>query len=305
MSEETLHIGPPSGYSAMSAVQKLDVVWEDMILPTKHLLTELPSQRLPFQEKPLVAAQVILKRDELEKALTRTDDFMEPGRPKIIHGVGSTAKVELEINPDSPFTGLLGPSSHQRAIGLLRMSLVGAVGPRMAYTPALALKLFVDGQPSCDLLAMNHTVGQGRDHNMFSNTMTTDLTHAHNELRPPQKVMKIFFNRVSHEPRRLTVDHFCRQGRDGALVDTAIAPDRLIFSPKQGPSAAFVKQEGVDFRRVLGSLEPGTVLYDVLAVSGSDAVPLGELRTASRFVSSDAGDRLYFRHVQRPKDRKH
>jgi len=117
--------------------------------------------------------------------------------------------------------------------------------------------------------------------------------------------MKVFFNRVSHEPRRLTVDHFCRQGRDGVAVESENAPDRLIFSPMRGPSDAFVNQAGVDFRRILGSLEPGTVLHKVSAVSGSEVLPLGELKTTSRFVSSDAGDRLYFRHVQNPKDRKH
>ena len=56
---------------------------------------------------------------------------------------------------------------------------------------------------------MNHTVGQGRDFNMFSNAMTTDLTDEHTELRSPQKVMSVFFDRVSHQPRRLIVDHFC------------------------------------------------------------------------------------------------
>ncbi len=296
------HLQTPPGYESWDGGAKAAWLWSS-IEDSAHEPTTLPPLRLPFSDRPIAEMRVVLQRSELEKALDREDDLMEAGRPKIIHARGAVAQVEFETDPESPFTGLLGPPPAGGGSGLLRMSLVAKVKGKAAVTPALALKLFVDGLPSADLLAMNHTVGQGRDFDLFSNTMTNDLTHKHRELRPPQKIMSILFERVSRQPRRLVVDHLVERHSDGSAVSEPAAPDRLRFTPTSEAREIFVGQAGVDFRVVLAGVPTGTVLYEVEGVTGSESVPFARLRMTSRFVSSDAGDRLYFRHVQDPADR--
>ncbi|MEO1063662.1 MAG: hypothetical protein AAFZ07_19775 [Actinomycetota bacterium] len=297
---------PPDGYETWPAERKLAWLWEDVIGSTAHRMTDLPGLDAPFAPRPISGLALVLRRRTLVRSLLRTEDLMEDGREKVIHRRGAVAVVDLETDPASPFTGLLAPPPSGGATGLLRLSLVAKVTGKKAITPGFGLKLLVDGRPSADVLAMNHTVGQGRDFNVFSNSMTNDLTDEHRELRTPQRVMSRLFTRVSEEPRRLIVDHLAERDRDGAAVAEPRAPRRLVFEPTATARDAFVGQAGVDFRRVLASIPEGTALYDVAGLRGParsrERVAVGVLRTRTAFVSSDGGDRLFFRHVQDPAD---
>jgi hypothetical protein len=297
----------PPGYEGWTADEKRTWLWETAVFGTAHVASALPPLRLPFQDRPGAEIGVVTRRAELDKALTRTADIMEPGRPKVIHALGAVALIEFETVADSRFTGLLAPPPVGGATGLIRMSLVAKVVGKAAYTPGFGLKLLIDRNPSADLLAMNHVVGQGRDFDLFSNTMTNDLSDEHDELRPPQRVMGVLFRRVSRQPRRLVVTHLADQCRDGSPVADPVVPRRLVFHPTSAAKQIFMGQAGVDFRRVLAEVPEGTVLYEVEGLGSSGDAPLGDtqvgvIRTASRFVSSDGGDRLFFRHVQDPAD---
>ncbi len=294
----------PDGYVHWTAAEKADWLWTRLILGTAHDRTSLPTLVLPFRTAPITEAGIVLRRAELEKALTRTADLMEPGRPKLIHAHGSVAQVALVISDDSPFTGLLSATPDGGAIGLVRISLVARVFGDAAYTPAMALKLLIDGSPSADVLAMNHTVGQGRDFNVFTNEFTNDLSHTHDELRPAQKIMSVLFGRVSRQPRRMVSSHLGSHYANGSPVDNPHSPDRLIFRPTPAAQAVFINQAGVDFRLVLSELDPGTTIYTIDGVVGSDVHPVGTLQLNSEFVSSAGGDRLFFRHVHDPADHK-
>lgn len=301
---DPLNLATPEGYEAWTADEKQRWLWSTLIGTTAHSSTSIPSLVLPFKTAPLREISIILKRHELDKALTRSSDLMEPGRPKVIHARGAVAQVTFDPSDDSPFSGLLGPLPDGGAQGLLRLSLVAKVDRKAAFTPALALKLLIDGQASADVLAMNHTVGQGRDFNLFSNTMTNDLSATHNELRPPQRVMSWLFSRISRAPRRMVSTHLATHDRTGAGVGEVRAPGRLIFHPTDAAKQSFAGQAGVDFRLVLAQIPEGTELFRVDGVSRSGTVHVGNLRTTSAFVSSDGGDRLFFRHVHDPADRR-
>jgi len=294
----------PNGYVGWTAAAKADWLWTKLIKETTHRATSLPQQETPFRQAPLTEAAIVLRRGELSKALTRTSDLMEPGRPKLIHARGTVAQIRLVTHAESPYTGLLSPAPQGGAVGLLRVSQVARVSGDAAVTPAMALKLLIDGNPSADVLAMNHTVGQGRDHNLFSNPMSNDLTETHDELRIAQRVMSFFFNRISHQPRRMISDHLAAQFRDGSQVEGPRAPDSLEFRATVEAKRAFTGRAGVDFRVVLADLEPDTAIYDIVGISNGQRVPVGQLLTTSRFVSSDGGDRLFFRHVHHPDDQK-
>jgi hypothetical protein len=307
----------PPGYAALSAADKAAWLWDHVVLPTAHVPSSLPPLRLPFQDRPLAELGVVLRRDELDQALTDSTELLDPGRPKVIHAHGAVAMVELDTDANSPFTGLLAPPPQGGAVGLVRLSLVAKVVGKAAVTPGMGLKLLIDGGPSADVLAMNHVVGQGRDFDFFSNTMTNDLSDEHSELRPPQRIMGVLFRRVSRQPRKLVSTHLAAQHRDGTTVADPVAPRRLVLHPTEAARQAFVGQAGVDFRRVLADLPAGTDLFEVEGLTGpapapgrkgrrgmTPGVPIGVLRTTTAFVSSDGGDRLRFRHVQDPADLK-
>ena len=294
----------PAEYETWPAAEKHGWLWSTLISSTAHSPTTLPPLRMPFQQKPLKEILIVTRRHELEKALDRTDDLMEPGRPKVIHARGAVSMIEFATDDQSPFTGILGPQPAGGAIGLIRMSLVAQVKRNAAYTPALALKLLIDGKPSADVLAMNHTVGQGRDFDLFSNTMTNDLSEEHKELRTAQRVMSVLFERISEQPRRLVVTHLANQTKAGATVTNPVEPRRLVFHPTPNARQIFSAKAGVDFRLVLAGVPAGTELYEVEGLTESGGTRVGTIRTTSPFVSSEGGDRLYFRHVQDPNDRK-
>ena len=299
---EAERMDTPPGYAGWTAKDKHAWLWETLILGTVPEEPWMPALVVPFQQRPVSEAGIVLRPSQLEKAITRTSDVMEPGRPKFIHARGSVAMVELETDERSPYTGLLAAPDVGGCTGLIRMSLVQKPSGKKSHIPALGLKLLIDGEASADLLAMNHTIGQGRDFDMFSNSMTNDLTEAHNELRAPQRVMARLFARVSDEPRRLTANHLVDRRRDGSVVVDPFAPDRLIFTPTSEAKKIFKGKAGVDFRRVLAGVGTGVPLYSVEGVVGPpddrSVGPVGVLRTTTRFVSSPGGDRLFFRHVQ-------
>ncbi len=301
---DPMHLATPQDYEQWTADQKSQWLWVSLIQRTAHRPTGLPSLVLPFRTAPLTEVGIVVRPRELDKALTRQSDLMEPGRPKLIHAKGAVAMIELDPVADSRFTGLLGPKPNGGAIGLIRMSLVAKVYGGAAYTPALALKFLIDSKRSADVLAMNHTVGQGRDFNLFSNTMTNDLTSTHNELRIAQKIMSTLFGRVSRQPRRMVSTHLADCARDGTTVENPVAPDRLVFHPTPVARDVFSGRAGVDFRIVLKELDAGTPLYTVTGVSSSGRDEVGTIRMTTPFVSSDGGDRLFFQHVHDPEDRK-
>ena len=300
-------ITPPQ-YRSRSAASKADWLWNELILPTSHPSAELPALEIPIKDHPVSDARIVLSTSKLRETLERDDDLMPVGRRKVIHHRGSVALVELETLDESPFSGLLGAPPDGGAIGLIRISIVGRVFGKAAFTPAFGLKLLVDGHASADLVAMNHTVGQGRDFDVFSNTMTNDLTEEHRELRSAQRLMSRLFSRVSREPRRVLTTHMTGQTRDGNPVGVVTSPRRLVFHPTRDAKAIFPGHAGVDFRRVLAGVPAGTPLYDVEGLTGapgtSDGALIGRIRSTTGFVSSDGGDRLFFRHVQPPDDLK-
>lgn len=75
-------------------------------------------------------------------------------RQKIIHSVGTVAKVKLTdiVDGSHPFTGAFKSGTDY---GLARISFAGKPDPKIKYTtPGMALKFFRDGIQSASLVAM-------------------------------------------------------------------------------------------------------------------------------------------------------
>ncbi len=289
----------PAGYESWSAAEKHRWMWEELFCAGEYSPVERPDLTLA---KPWTMASVGAKPDVLSRTLDRTDDLMEADRPKIIHAQGVAAMVELRIAGDSPFTGVLGGGP--TPVGVARFSLATPPSGKKSFTPGLGLKVFVDGAPSLDLLAMNHTVGQGRDHNVFANTFSHDLRGEHSALRPPQKLLAFFFRMVSTQPRRLTIDHLATTRPDGSTEAAPAVPDRLVFHPHRAVKAVYRTTAKEDFRVPFLSLEPELDLYEIEAIGPhEERRVIGTITATSTFVCAPGVDRLFFRHHVAEADR--
>ncbi len=291
----------PLGYEGQKASEKLEWLWDELIQGSVYSPVERPDLSVA---NPLVMAQIAGRRAVLAQSFDRTDDLMDSNRPKMIHQQGSVGVVTLEIDEGSPYTGLLGSRPIGGGRGLMRMSLALPPTGKSAFTPGFGLKILVDGRPSVDVLAMNHTVGQGRDFNMFSNSFTHDLRETHKELRATHKMMNLFFSRATQQPRRLIIDEFVSVTRSGDTIADPRGPRRVVFEPNAAVRKMFRTREPIDFRDALQRVEAGSTLYEVQAIEGTDdPVPIGRIILDEGFVSSAGGDRLFFRHPMAPEDR--
>lgn len=297
----------PAGYVSWPAADKADWLWQRI---EESIYS--PTDRPPLAPPPLGQlgrALGVVRRSGLRVTLERSDDLMPSGRPKVIHRQGAVAMASFVIDDHSAYSGILAPAD-ESAVGVVRMSLATPPGPTRGIVPGLAMKILVSGEPSLDLLAMQHTNGQGHDVDLFSNTMTHDLFDTHKYLRRGQRLMGILFARVSKQPRRLSIDHFVRWQADGTEVPSEARhrPHRLIFVPSREVRNHFDRYPaGTDFRTVLSDIKPHTTLYSIEAEernasSASSTQVIGRIIAATGFVSAEVGDNLFFRHMQNNAD---
>jgi len=215
------------------------------------------------------------------------DDVMPEGRRKLVHRFGSCACVTLQIDADSPYTGLLrtgGP-------GLLRLSDVGAA---KTIQPSLALKLFGADGAGQNFLALG--CGEPRT----SHWLSTPLSNAS---KPADdlggKLVERSFGKTARAlggkrlyGTYLPLHHLCGPPGDGAVV-----PDRLVL--RATDTALGGLKESADWRVELEGLRAGTHLFDVYAAPdiASAETPLGRVVLDTTFVASEYGDTaLFFRH---------
>lgn len=104
-------------------------------------------------------------------------DSMPPGRIKVTHPVGCTAKVEFIAHPDSPYTGIFQGSKH----AIMRISETVLSTPEVGKTvPGHAVKFLRDGMYSANWVAMFSFDGQ-KSMNFFKERWTTILREPNNE----------------------------------------------------------------------------------------------------------------------------
>jgi hypothetical protein len=100
----------------------------------------------------------------------------------------------------------------------------------------------------------------------------------------------------------LQVTHIAAITPDGTKVANVKQPYQLQYRPHGDLATKYANREHVDFRAVLRSIPPGTVLYDVYArgsANDTSYAKIGEIKTTSWLVASGRGDaQLFFRHFR-------
>jgi hypothetical protein len=201
----------------------------------------------------------------------------------------------------------------------MRFSLTQPPGD---VAPGLALKLFVDGEPSQNVSALVTLDGQGDNYNFFANEMST-MVGPSSQMKG--KISSLLFRMVTRHPRALGVAGFARVNPDGSAVAKPLYPYLLHFVPAEMLQTLFPSEKHNPLEDVLG-LTPSTlssaagVVYEVWApvpkvntASGAQAALVGvekgstrrqdgstlvgRLTLEERPVASTFGDRqLFFAH---------
>jgi hypothetical protein len=283
---------------ARTACQKADSMWNDKIVPSRY--DQLP----PLTSPGILDLLKLITGSFSVKALTAKGDELEEGRHKLIHAFGAEARLRLVISPGAAggYTGIFR-SGAECVIG--RFSLANKPAKDTSI-PALALKIFIDGdQPSVNLQLMYSIDGQA-GHNFFAHTFSNILPPA---IAFPKRVLTsgfeqsaVQFGAKDPNPGRLTLEHLAGTLPDGSRVPAPRAPYQLLFKPT-AQARALMQEAGAedDFRLKLAGLPVGQAVYDIYTLAegepAENARLLGQLILAAPLVSSHYGDeKLFFRH---------
>jgi hypothetical protein len=282
----------PPNYQNLTAGQKQDILW------SKILENPYPDDKLPNGN--LSPVQLLMPSYD-EKSFTHDGDEMIPGRTKLIHTYGSAGKVELQIFPNSSYTGLFKAGSTN--IGIARLSL--ALQDDNNFTPGMAVKILINGKPSINLIAMFSVNGQGKNKNFFEKVFT-------NYIPPAQGIVLKALAIAFREAIRMLPGDQCDKPLDegklplytpasvdsnGTVNANPKAPSVINFHPN--PAIAWDPNTKNDVRINLANVPVGSVLYTV-AVKLQENSPeevIGQLVLRSKFVASEYEDKnLYFQH---------
>ncbi len=281
-------------YQGFSASDKQTALWNE--IKSDPYTGDLPTRNPSF-----LSMSLLTDIPYLIKSFFTDSDEMPPGRRKLIHTYGATARVELVItNSTSGFTGIFNSGG----IGVARLSL--AKQDETNFIPGMGLKILVNEKPSLNFQVMYSLDGQGKNFNFFENSFS-------NIIAPPKdpalKILAFFFAQAVREIKRKTNDG-PRNERNLPLFEAASlnskgessnpvsAPYQIIFTPNK---ANRVRPDTViDFRAHLADLTKGTVLYTVSLKKDERAEPveIGYLELMSPFVASRYQDEvLFFQHA--------
>ncbi|WP_257209678.1 hypothetical protein, partial [Nostoc linckia] len=282
----------PDDYQLWKAGQKQDFLWNSRILKSQY--DELP----PLRKIDIVGLFFTALKTKMDRQLDEAPNNWK----KAIHAHGSVAKIKFISANNTLFSGLFKGADY----GLLRLSVTGEPSDR-GFAPGLAIKLFVDGNPSENFSALVSLVGQGQNYNFFANELSNIVPVA-KSLGPI--ISNLIFTRVTKYPTKLYLEDLGKIDQHGHQENQPRYPAQVFLVPNA--NIKFLETPH-DFRKDLATIPSGTSLYTVYGVSPEDvteennnrqkAKVIGHIETTSEFTSSFYGDnQLFFRH-QRFRDR--
>lgn len=285
------HAGLPDKYNDLSAEQKRLILWE-------NINQSLYSNELPELTATQFATTAFRAIDPffVDKTFSTTSDEMplqqnpitkkQRHRPKIIHTYGSTALVRFIPTKNHPFTGVF----ERQTLGLARVSIAAP----LTFTPGMAVKFFLDDQPSVNIQVM-HSLTLDKDNcHPFENNFS-------NIIPPPSGILKfaaVTFELIAKKrggrANHLTLDHLAEVGTKNPK-----APYQIILTPSYKAQTLKFNCDQ-DYRMTMfEELGFADKLYDIYANDKEDGefIKVGKLVLESKFLASEYGDEvLFFQH---------
>ena len=268
-----------------TAAAKLEDTW------AKLQSTKGSSGSFPF------GAAVRLLTTDMHPSVEFESDQMPSGRPKLIHSVGTVAKAVFESAPGSTYTGLFQGSNYM----IIRTSV--ATPPKgNKIAPGVAIKLFRDGLPSANFVAMWALDGQD-EFNFFKHDFSNHVPVSN--ISAVLQVAKKKFESVSQWPGFVGLSDLAKHSENGSRVPSPHFPFQLLLRPKI--ATANNNDGSGDIYDQLTGIKPNTLLWDVY---GNDCPTcrfqlIGSIKTASEMIRSAYGDsQLFFKHQRYEDDLK-
>lgn len=299
-------------YRNRSASEKQTILWERISEAT------YPDDKLP-NDFSAFAVINMANPFYIIKAFTLDSDEMADGRKKVFNMYGAVAKVVFKVMAQGisgfKYTGMFSSGGS----GIMRFSLAErTLSDADLYRPAIALKLFVDGQSSINLFAVGASEGQwntfsaGRkeaNRNFFACDFTTSPGPAHlSQYVTPPPIWLFNYRTRPSSWEKAPLWKAATIASDATTVSgaEAVIPDEVIFCP-DSDMIDFMEDEVsnstgmVDFRTHLSAIPVGAVLFKVMARRDGKTDPeeIGVIILDSPIVASKYGDEhLYFQHLQ-------
>jgi len=248
----------------------------------------------------------------LSSVRTSFDNYrpeMPPRREKMIHSVGSVCKINVDIGPQSKFTGLLAPGNHK---GFIRMG--GAVDPSGGITPGLGFKFPRSGVHDGDFVSL-YSLVQGTQWDFFGKNQSTHITPAEGVT----KVLAKKFEDASNCPYQVGLSDFAQYSEEGRESNPPKFPFKLFFVANSNLKTGQGELSIDGVHSELDAIPIGTKLYSMFscAISRGDELSptenllescgrpmfLGNVVTTSECTTSYYGDKSFqFRHQRIEED---
>ena len=304
--------GLPEDYEIWSSEEKFDF-WN-------HTLTEEATSRrgannnapLSGEFPGLLEQLQFLTTDDFSSTFDRFRDDLAYNHVKRIRSVGAVGLVSWipasasdSENNNHSYTGYFATGTPH---ALIRLSYTSP-NDESGTTPGLALKIFRDGMPSSNLLAMESLEGQSSG-NFFEFDFSNHLAPASTLLL---RYVSRRFSRYSCPSTRTGLSEIATSTEDIQNMRNNRPeiefPYQVILRPNPELTERFsdFPPEG-DLFDMLTAIDVGTKLYDIYAVAGPDdgaemEIHVGHLELTKELQPSLIGDRvLFFRHQKIEED---
>jgi len=282
---------PQNSFEGQSYTQKQAQLW-----------SKITDASVVDQSGPTHYAATTLKMLLTTSMITPFEDQWEvlpAGRKKIIHTQGVNCQIEMSINSNSPFTGVLSQGTQS---GLIRMGSATSLSEPLdgKIFPGFGIKFLRNGVRSADWVALRKT-GPGGSYNYFESKFSTHV--------PPDPALTKLgrFQQASGCIDMVGLSDACTYTQEGNKASKPVFPFEIFFEPKVGFSDQ--TKSDADLMQELSGIRPGTELFEVRTFASpadaakGNAVTIGTVKTVSTCHQSLFGDlNMFFRHQRMEED---
>ncbi len=235
----------------------------------------------------------------IQTSFDNVRDVSPEGRVKGIHSVGTICKFDFTVANDSPYTGLLAPGMVSE--GLLRMGPALEVTESSGVVPGLGIKLFRDGVPSGNFVALV-TLNPLPDssYNFFESEFSNHIPTADTALT---KTLVVKFRQGSTCPNKVGLSDLTAFDSKGTKAEANLFPFKLTMRPNWQIENVPMNQE--QLMNKLTEVPVNAPLFDIFAYDSPYGIPhkIGSFVPNESCVMSKFGDNsLFIRHQRVEED---
>ncbi len=277
----------------------------DSVYPVGHLPNYPENHEL--MKKGMMVHRLVHQPSYLGYMMNADVDVMSPMREKLTHRRGVVGMVRFLPTSSNGMTGMFA----QPVDGVVRLSLTVPYSEGRDYAPglcpSLALKFFVDGKPSINIVSLHAVDGpvnvddpKSDTHAFFAPDLRTTIGRTPVTAGGNLLKLAILMHFDPHDDwNRLSLASLISTKPNGAEEAVPmVEPHHLVFRAPTSTHNLIAPDAPGDFRVELTSkVKAGFTIYDVYVADEKKTERLiGHVSMATALYASEVGDRLHFKH---------